>query len=168
MSVSVITGVPEFGFWRLLIQSEFLPWESADGGGGFTGALPHLTPVKCLRLNPACSPQASFSLLNTSALCLRLMAATESKNISPLTLGLSPYYLFALTLWSGQKEGQKHGTVSVCLTPHKQFIKMNKAGSRFLNNSSTRCKYSSLSYQLSIYVFTCYLVTDSKMIAIFY
>lgn len=118
MSVSVITGVLEFGFWRQLIQSEFLPRESADGGGGIAGALPHLTPVKCLWLNPACSQQASFSLLNTSALCLQLTAATESKNISPLTLGLSPYYLFALTPSSGQKESQNHRTVIVCLTQH--------------------------------------------------
>lgn len=116
MSVSVITGVPEFGFWRQLIQSEFLPRENADGGGGFAGALPHLTPVKCLRLNPACS--TASLLLITKYLCplSPVVRPTESKNISPLTLGLSAYYLFALTSFSGQKESQNCRTASVCLT----------------------------------------------------
>lgn len=106
MSVSVITGTPGFGSWRQLILSEFLRWQSADGSGGFAGALPHLTPVKCLRLNPAHSELASLSLPNTSALRLRQTAVTNNNNVSPLTPGLTPYYLFALTSHSGRREGQ--------------------------------------------------------------
>lgn len=162
MSVSVITGVPEFGFWRQLIQSEFLPRERTDGGGGFTGALPHLTPVKCLQLNPACLQQASFSLLNTSALYLRLTAAAESQNLSPLTLGLSPYYLFALTSWSGQKKGQDCRTVSVCMTAHNSFLKFHKAESHFeIPREQKAPKLHD--YLIHTYVFLCYLLIGRKL-----